>query len=181
MIITISGTPGAGKSTAAKILAKRLGYSHYSTGDFMRTMAQERGISLQQMGTLAEQDTRIDQELDERQKQLGKNEDNFVIDGRISFYFIPHSLKVFLDADIKERAKRILKDQRASESHQSLNEAMANIKGREASEKKRYQKYYCLDYTNKKNFNLVLDTTNLTIQQTIDKLHTWITSNTHER
>lgn len=140
----------------------------------MRAMAQERGISLQQMGALAEQDTKIDQELDERQKQLGKNEDNFVIDGRISFYFIPHSLKIFLDAAVEERAKRILKDQRTSESHQSLKEAIANIKEREASEKKRYKEYYHLDYKDKKNFDLVLNTTKLSIQQTVDELYAWV-------
>ena len=46
MVITISGEPGAGKSTTAKLLAKKLSCKHYSTGDFMRDMAEERKISL---------------------------------------------------------------------------------------------------------------------------------------
>ena len=49
MIITISGTPGSGKSTVAKMIATKLGFKHYSTGDFMRQMAKERGISLEEL------------------------------------------------------------------------------------------------------------------------------------
>jgi len=33
MIITIAGEGGSGKSTVARILAKKLDYKHYSTGD----------------------------------------------------------------------------------------------------------------------------------------------------
>ncbi|PIN81309.1 cytidylate kinase, partial [Candidatus Woesearchaeota archaeon CG10_big_fil_rev_8_21_14_0_10_32_9] len=65
MKITISGNLGSGKSTVAKMLAKDLGYSHYSTGDFMRKMAEERGITLLELGKIAENDSSIDYELDD--------------------------------------------------------------------------------------------------------------------
>jgi cytidylate kinase len=42
MIITIAGTVGSGKSTVGRIIAKRLGLKHYSIGDLMREMAEQR-------------------------------------------------------------------------------------------------------------------------------------------
>ncbi len=72
MIITISGIAGSGKSTVAKLLAKRLGYRHYSIGDFMREMAKERKVSLLELSKEAEKGHSIDKELDEKQRELGK-------------------------------------------------------------------------------------------------------------
>ena len=46
MIITISGIAGSGKSTVAKLLAKKLNCKHYSVGDFMRQIAKEKNIPL---------------------------------------------------------------------------------------------------------------------------------------
>ncbi len=107
MIITISGTPGSGKSTVGKIIAERLKLNHYSTGDLMRTIAKDKGVSLEQLGKIADGDNgEIDRQLDDRQVSLDKNEDNFVIDGRLSFHFIPNSFKIFIDATIEERARR---------------------------------------------------------------------------
>ncbi len=61
MIITISGKAGSGKSTIAKQLAKKLGLKHYSTGDFMRQMAKDKGVSLLELSRIAEKDKSIDQ------------------------------------------------------------------------------------------------------------------------
>jgi|GEM_PF-5549044 len=45
-IITLGGHHGAGKSTLSPILVKHFRLTRYSTGDFMRNMALERGVSL---------------------------------------------------------------------------------------------------------------------------------------
>ncbi len=160
MIITISGTAGSGKSTAAKMLAAKLGLKHYSVGDLMRQMAKEQGITVLELNKRAEKDKAIDKELDRRQIAMGKTEDNFVIDGRLTAHFIPHAtLKVFLDAKQNVRAQRILKDRRALEDNTTLLETMKNMAAREASEKKRYRKYYGVDYTDTKGYDCVIDTT----------------------
>jgi cytidylate kinase len=169
-IITISGTVGAGKSTAAKLLAKKLNYEHYSSGDFMREMAEERKISLLELSKEAEKDRGIDEEIDARQIELGQMEDDFVIDGRLSFHFIPDSIKVFLDADFEERAKRVLSDNIRKECNVTLISTKENMKKREASEKKRYKEYYSLDYTDKKIYDLVIDTTKKTPEQVIEEI-----------
>ena len=56
MIITISGIAGSGKSTVAKLLAKKLNYNHYSIGEFMRDIAKEKNTSLLELSNLAETD-----------------------------------------------------------------------------------------------------------------------------
>jgi CMP/dCMP kinase len=56
MIITLDGPAGAGKSTAARALAKRLGWCYLDTGAMYRTVALvalERGLALDDAATLA--------------------------------------------------------------------------------------------------------------------------------
>jgi len=115
MIITICGQAGSGKSSIARVLAKRLGYKHYSMGDMRRKMAAERGITLAEFNKLGEKEDFTDREVDEYQAQLGKKEDSFVVDGRTSWYLISQSVKVYLIADIKSRAKRVFRDERSVE------------------------------------------------------------------
>lgn len=161
MIITISGTPGSGKSTLAKNLARKLGLKHYSTGDLMREMAAERHISLIELSKIAEKDRSIDEELDQRQIELGKTEEDFIIDGRLSFHFIPNSIKIFITASQKERAERIYADNIRKENNISFESTLKDLKRREISEKRRYKKYYNLDYTKKSQYDLVIDNTGL--------------------
>lgn len=56
MIITIDGTSGTGKSTVAKQLAERLGYTYYNTGAMYRAVAYgvlRENIDWQDEGALA--------------------------------------------------------------------------------------------------------------------------------
>ena len=171
MIITISGRAGSGKSTVAKEIAKKLNLKHYSIGDLMRQMAKERNISLAELGKVAEGDDAVDKELDDRQIKLGKEEDNFVIDGRLTAHFLPDAkLKVFLDCDDKIRAERILKDERKDEESKGVDNIIKKINEREESERKRYKKYYDVDYCDKKLYDLVIDTSKISVKEVVDKI-----------
>ncbi len=130
MIITISGIAGSGKSTVAKLLAKKLNYKHYSIGDFMRELAKERGTTLLELSKEAEKDKSIDKELDKKQTELGKTKDNFVIDSRLGFHFIRNSKKIFLEVQLNEAAKRILKEKRQHEQYKDIQESIEKIKTR---------------------------------------------------
>lgn len=177
MRITISGKAGAGKSTVAKLLSEKLKLKHYSIGDLMRVMAQEKRITLLEFNKLAEKNKSIDFELDNKLKELGKAKDNFIVDGRLTAYFIPYAeVKVFLDADDKVRAKRILKDKRHKGEGKGIKEITSVIKKREDSEKKRYKKYYGVNYLNKKLYNYVIDTTNLSVNDVVEKIMKFIKS-----
>ncbi|OYT32879.1 cytidylate kinase [Candidatus Woesearchaeota archaeon] len=179
MIITISGTPGSGKSTVAKGIAERLGYEHFSAGDFMRKLAEEKNTSLQELMKKAEKNKTIDKMIDEQTKKLAKEKDDFVIDSRLAFHFIPESIKIFLKTDELVAAKRILRDimrnKRKTESEiKTLKDAENLIKKRLESEKKRYKKYYGLDYLDEENYDFVLDTTGLVPEEAIDKVMNFI-------
>jgi len=170
MIITISGKAGSGKSTAAKELAKKLKLKHYSIGDLMRQIAKEKNMSLNELSKSAEKDKSIDLALDKKQIEL-RDKTDFVIDGRLTAYFIPYAnLKVFLECNDKVRAERILKDKREDEKSKSINEITKKIKKREQSERKRYKKLYNVDYYDKKLYDLIIDTTNLSINGVLEKI-----------
>lgn len=170
MIITISGTPGSGKSTIAKLLAQKLNLKHYSTGDFMRKIAKDRKISLAELGEIAESDLSVDQEIDNWSEKLGKTENNFIIDSRLAFHFIPQAVKIFLDADIKTRVQRIFQDKRPGESAKTEKQMEKEVLQRQESESKRYQEYYNVDHFDKTNYDLLIDTTDLTPEEIVDKI-----------
>jgi len=183
MIITISGTPGSGKSTVAKAVAKALKLKHYSAGDFMRAMATDKGITLAELSKEAEKSDQIDKEIDKRTLELAKREDNFIIDSRLAFHFIPKALKstkIFLTCSVKEAARRIyidiLSNRRGTEKETSQKEVEKGIASRMKSEVKRYKKYYGVDYLDESNYDLVLDTTSIPPAEAVQKVLEFISS-----
>lgn len=165
--ITIAGTLGSGKSSTANRLAEILHYKRASTGDFMRSMAASRGITLEELSKLAETDDSIDHELDEHNKQIGLGE-KVILDSRLGFFFIPDSFKVFLRVDPRIAAERILTNAKALDSNRqnesiqkfdSVETIVKSITHRFESEKKRYFELYGIkDQTAPENFDLVIDT-----------------------
>ena len=168
MIITISGVPGSGKSTVGKILAKKLGYEYFSMGDLRGQMAIEKGLTIDELNALGEKEDWTDKRADEIQTQIGKEKDNFIFEGRLSWYFIPNSFKIFLTVDPKTAAERTLKNRAERQDEKpiaTLIEAEQAVLQRLASDKIRYLQYYNIDYTKPENFDLIIDTTNLKIDE----------------
>ncbi len=166
MRITISGTAGSGKSTLAKMLAEKLGYKHYSMGDFQREIAREKGITIEKLGELEKKDPSIDKMVDDRQRNLGKKENNFVIDSWLSPLFIPDSFKIFITANIKVRAKRILL--REPKAYKNIEGVIKKIKQREKTNKERWKKFYGFDFEDKKNYNLLIDSTDINAHEAFE-------------
>ena len=170
MKITIAGTPGSGKSTVGKLLASKLEYNHYSAGQMMRDMAEEKNITLLELSKEAEKDMSIDMEIDDRSIQIGQEEDNFVMDAHVGFHFIKDSVKIFLDAPFEVRAKRILEDTIRNELNINIETTKEKLERREFSEKDRYGKYYNIDPYEKSQFDLVLDSTTKTPDELVDEI-----------
>lgn len=159
MIIAISGKPGSGKSTVAKLLAKKLGYKHYSAGNMQREIAKERGLTILQLGKLESKNDKLDRLIDKKQEQLGKQKDNFVIDAWLAARFIPHAFKVLLDVNINEAVRRRLNQKRKEEEYETKAEAKAHMKQRELINRTRWLRYYDFDYAKKSNYDVVISTT----------------------
>lgn len=171
MIITISGRPGSGKSVVASKVADVLGIRHVSAGDFMREMAQERGISILELSRLAEQDEAIDAEIDGRTRRLAGSGGDFVIDARLGWHFVPESFKVFLDVRPEVAARRIYGARRGTERENTdLETTRAAVNSRTRSETSRYQDYYGLDYTEPSHYDVVVDTSDLTVDQVVERV-----------
>ena len=174
MIITISGQAGSGKSTIAKLLSAQLKLKHFSMGDLRRRMAEERGMTLAALNKLGETQDFTDREVDEFQKRLGKEQDGFVVDGRTSWYFIPRSIKIYLEAKLRDRAKRVFQDERSVEKFASLKDTEIALEEREASDRKRYRKYYGIDVYDRKHYDIVVDTTGMMPDRIADKIVEYI-------
>ena len=175
MFITITGDLGSGKTTIAKMIAKELGYQFLSVGDFMGEIAMEKGMSLLELSKEAEKSDEIDKILDAKQVEFGKTHDNIVFDSRLGWHFIPHSTKIYFQVSIDEGAKRVFDDKREDEKENTtLDATKENMIVRKESEKKRYLEYYGVTYDNPENYDFVLDTSNLTIEEVYEKTSSFI-------
>jgi len=167
MIITISGSAGSGKSTIAQKLAEELKWPRYYIGGIRREAAKKRGLTLAEYNKLGETDATTDFEVDEYQKELGQKKDNFIIEGRTSWYFIPQSLKIYLAVSLEEGAKRIfsslqIENERNEDKNLgTLGSVAESIKKRQESDNKRYGQYYNIDVNDPKHYDFYLDTSSL--------------------
>ena len=154
MRVTVSGLPGSGTTTLAEALSSRFDLEHVSSGDVFRAMADERGVSLAEFGRIAEEDPEIDREIDERQREIARDRDDLVMEGRLSGWMVEDpDLRVWLSAPVEVRAERV-----ADREEQTVEEARAEIEDRENSEAKRYREIHGIDIGDLSVYDLVIDT-----------------------
>lgn len=157
----------------AKALAARLGFDHVSAGDFMREMATERGLSILELSKIAEQDDTIDREIDERTVRFAATRDDFVMDARLAWHFIPDSVKVFLEVRPDVAADRIYGHGRSGESENVDQGATRRaIEARIASERQRYRDYYGVDYLDPTPFDIIVDTSDIEVVEVVAEIVT---------
>ena len=174
MIITISGTLGSGEKSVAMILAKKLKMSHHSGGKFIRNIAERKDIPLEDFTKMAEKDTSIDVELDHKIAEDGITKDNFILDAKLGFHFIPKSVKIFLDANFDERVRRKFMRDIRNELNVTQESVANKLRRIHESDKKRFLEKYNVDFTDPKNYNLIIDTTYLSLQEVADKIEKFL-------
>jgi len=166
MKITLCGKIGAGKSVIANFLAKEYDLKHYSTGDLMRQIAKQKGLTIGEFDKQTPKE--IDNMVDDRTKKIGQEEDNFIFDSKLAFHFIPDAIKIFLEVTEEEAANRIFKNQRDSESKTKTKEELVQkIKERWNDSRQRFIKLYHVDIQDKNNYDIVINTTNKPIEDVI--------------
>jgi predicted cytidylate kinase len=171
MIILISGLPGAGKSSVAKAIAKQLKYRHFSTGDLQRQLAKERKLTITQWGILEAKDPQYDQMVDDRVKSLVSTGDNIVMDSWIAPNFAKdNAVKLFLDCEENERARRRLEQKRSTEKFKTFDDTIADMRERIKTNRDRWMIYYNYDFMDMANYNLIIDTTNLKVEEVVAKI-----------
>jgi cytidylate kinase len=174
-IITIAGKPGSGKSSTAKAVAQKLGFRHFSSGDLFRQLGKERGVDVLAANKAAGVVEDLDKLVDGKLQEMGKTENEIVIDSRTAWHWMPDSFKVFLDLDMETAAKRILNEdgghrQNSEEIHENPKDYAQSLKHRMDVERKRYAAIYDIDPYDTSNYDLVIDTSNLTLDEVAAKV-----------
>lgn len=166
--ISIAGDIGSGKSTIAKAVATRIGVEPLSTGGIQRQLAAVRGINTLELNRLAERDPSIDQEIDDYLRALPDGP--LVVESRMAWHFVPATYRVFLYILPAAAAGRVLGASRSDESYSHMEEAIARLQERRDSEIGRFQKYYGVDISDLRNYDLVIDTTHVGIDRIVDAI-----------
>jgi CMP/dCMP kinase len=156
VLITISGLPGSGKTTVARLVAQALGLEHVYAGDIFRRQAEGHGLTLEQYARRAETDHSIDRALDEQMRRRAA-QGKAVLEGRLAAFMADEAevpaLRVFLSASESVRARRIV-GREGGDPRERLRE----IQTREESDARRYREIYGVDYHDPARYDLVLDT-----------------------
>ena len=159
LVICVNGPSGAGKGTLAAQIADMLDIDHFSAGDVFRGIAADRGLDVVELSEKA--DKEVDLEVDRRTLERALNND-CVVDSRLSSWVLGDyaDVKIYITADIEERAKRVAEREDMSEE-----EARERIEKRDSDNRDRYMEYYGIDVEDRGIYDLVLDNTDLGVEE----------------
>lgn len=153
LVIAVSGHHGSGRSTHAKRLAEVFGLRYVSSGTIFRQMAEERGLSLEEMSKLTDGDPELDKLIDERAREESRK-GGIVLDATLSGWMAHEpDLRIFLTTPLETRIARI-----AEREGMGLEEAREETLVRSESERDRFMKYYGIDVTDLSIYDLTLNT-----------------------
>ncbi len=150
-IIAISGKSGCGNTTVSRMVAEMLGrqFINYT----FRKMAQEEGMSLEQLLALAKDDPSWDRLLDSRQVDLAHKED-CVIGSRLAMWLLSDAeLRVYLRASQRVRVDRIF-----SREGGDREQIARFTEARDKDDQRRYREIYGIDTEDLSSAHLVIDT-----------------------
>ncbi len=149
--IAISGKSGCGNSTVTRLVAEKLGLRviNYT----FRNMAEDMGISFEELRRLAENDDSFDKRLDAKQIELAEG-GGCVLGSRLAIWILKDAdLKVYLDAPVEVRAGRI-----AKRENKPFAEALEETVERDRLDHDRYLRIYGIDNDDLSVADMIVDT-----------------------
>lgn len=173
MIITITGKPCTGKSTMAEIFIQKYGFDRIYAGAIFKKHARNLGIDITDL-TKSDKIYDIDRRVDNDLEQIYKTRlnDNLLIESRTSWSFMPKAFNVFINIPNHVMAERLFNSDRPeNERGKNLEEALSKVTERYNADVARYKLLYNIDCDNLSNYTYVIDNSNLTPEQTADKIY----------
>lgn len=168
MLITISGPPGAGTTTASRLVADRLGLDRLPGGEVFRALAEESGMTLADFGEHARHNPEIDHELDRRLLERARA-GGCVIESRLAGWHVTRdglaAVRVWIDCDPDLRAGRV-----AVREGTTVEQARADNDARHALERQRYRDAYDIDLDDRSIYDLDLDSGHLGPDELADRI-----------
>ncbi len=170
LVIAIGGPAGSGKTTYAKAIARRYGLRYFSAGQVFRRIAKEKGISLEELSKLAEQDPSIDLLIDKTTLEESFK-GNVVVEGHLVPWIVKDvaDIKIYVTAPLHVRVRRI-----AEREKRPVTEVLKETVLREHSQRKRFIYFYGIDILDLSIFDLVIDTSKLTIEDVMKIIYVFI-------
>ena len=153
--IAISGKSGCGNTTVSALAAQGLGLRFINFT--FRTLAGERGMSLEEVLAAAAADDSWDREVDRRQVALAREDGGCVLGSRLAIWMLEEAgLKVYLRASPLTRARRILNREGGD-----LEAVAAFTAERDRQDRERYLRIYGIDNDDYRFADLIIDTDDL--------------------
>jgi cytidylate kinase len=150
--IAISGKSGCGNTTVSRMIAERLGLQFINFT--FRSLAQEKGMSLNEILEKAAKDDSWDKEVDTRQVQIARESSGCVLGSRLAIWMLEEAdLKVYLTASARVRAERIVKREGGN-----LEEVSLFTAERDRQDHNRYVRIYNIDNDNYQFAHAIIDT-----------------------
>jgi cytidylate kinase len=168
LLITVSGPPGSGTTTAAQRVADRLGLELVLGGEVFRALATERHMSLPEFGLYVSDNPEVDVELDSRLARRARD-GGAVIESRLAGWIAYNgglaAVAVWIDCDSRIRAQRV-----AAREGVSIERALADNEERQLVERRRYLALYGVDLADLSIYEPVLDSGELPPAELADRI-----------
>jgi cytidylate kinase len=130
-----------------------------------RALAEEQGMTFEEVRRHAEEDAGWDRYLDKRQVELA-TEGDCVLGSRLAVWMLKDAdLTVYLTASLAVRAARI---QRREDG--DFDEILRKTHGRDEHDRSRYMSLYGIDNNNYGFVDLVIDTENLAAEDVAERI-----------
>lgn len=166
--ITISGSICTGKTTLLKRLQKKLNWPAFMTGQLFRDYVKEHGLNLE---GAEEQNAKLTKEVDYKVRDMLHKPGKLIVDGwmsGLSANKLEDVLKILLVCKDDIRYKRFSKREKID-----YKDAKKHVEERQNSwfdKIKKIHKINPKEFTNTKNYTLIIDTSYITPQAVLKKV-----------